>query len=208
VRNQISSAKKDAEIMRLRNLALEREVEERRLAQATLEARASLDPLTGLYNRGHLSALAEELRLLSQADHPLSLILLDIDYFKQVNDAHGHLVGDQVLVSLARILRQNARDSDIPCRFGGDEFLLVLDGMDSAAATAVAERLRRAVAVADIRFNEERISITISAGVASLEAGCALDLRALTSRADLALYEAKHTGRDRVVAASVLAETN
>ncbi len=205
VQNQVSSAMKDAEIMRLRNLALEREVEERRIAQATLEARASLDPLTGLFNRAHLSALSEELRLLSTADHPLALLLLDIDHFKQVNDAYGHLAGDHVLVSIARILRDNARETDIPCRFGGDEFLLVMDGMDSAAATAVAERLRRAVAAADIRFGDRSMSITISAGVAALESGHALDLRALMSRADLALYNAKHSGRNRIVTADILA---
>jgi diguanylate cyclase (GGDEF)-like protein len=207
VANQISGAKKDAEIMRLRNLALEREVEERRIAQATLEARASLDPLTGLFNRAHLSALSEELRLSSSTDSPLALILLDIDYFKQVNDVHGHLAGDHVLVSVARILRENARDSDIPCRFGGDEFLLVLEGMDCAAATAAAERLRRAVSLADLRFGDQHMSITISAGVSAVEAGHPVDLKALMSRADLALYNAKHSGRNRIVTADILVAT-
>lgn len=202
VQYQISSAKKDAEIMRLRNLALEREVEERRIAQATLEARASLDPLTGLFNRGHLTAFAEELRLVASADHSLAVILFDIDYFKQVNDVYGHLVGDHVLVAVARILRENARNSDVPCRFGGDEFLLVLDGHDAAAAAAVAQRLRAAVAVADIRRGDAQVSITISAGVAALDAGADLDLRDLIDRADQALYQAKHSGRNRVVVAS------
>jgi two-component system cell cycle response regulator len=199
VTNQMETARKDSEIHRLRSLALEREVEERRVAQARLEAQASLDSLTGLFNRGHLSVLAEELRLGGNPHRPVSLMMLDIDRFKQVNDTFGHLAGDNVLVSVARQLSANTRDTDVPCRYGGDEFLVLLVGMNSESAMSVAERFRESISATPIAHGGAFINLTISAGVATAEGHEPADLQDLIERADRALYRAKQTGRDRVV---------
>jgi diguanylate cyclase (GGDEF)-like protein len=201
VEHQVENARKDAEIERLRSLALEREVEERRLAQARLEAQASLDPLTGLHNRRHLAVLADELARAVAEGRPVSLMIFDIDRFKRVNDTWGHRGGDRVLISIARELVRNSRDTDTPCRYGGDEFLVLLAGMDARAAGKAAERLRAAVSAAPVRFGEAAIAITISAGVASIEPGARADLGSLIERADRGLYAAKQGGRDRIVVA-------
>lgn len=199
VEHQLDSARKDSEIHRLRSLALEREVEERRLAQARLEAQASLDPLTGLYNRRHLSVLSEELQAAAVRGEPACLALFDIDHFKLVNDTFGHLTGDRVLVSLALLLGRNSRASDIPCRYGGDEFLVLLVGLDGDTGAEAAERLRASVAAATIESDLKQIKVTISVGVACVQAGDDTDLSELIERADRALYAAKLEGRNRVV---------
>ncbi len=199
VEHQVESARKDAEILRLRSLALEREVEEGRVAQASLEAQASLDPLTGLFNRRHTSVLREELRRALSLGHPVSLTMFDIDRFKNVNDENGHAAGDKVLVSIAGELRANARKSDMPCRWGGDEFLVLLVDMDADAAGSAAERLRLAVAESSVLCSGVPVSVTLSAGVASVDADAPADFDALVARADAALYAAKAAGRNRVV---------
>ena len=202
VSTQVENAKKDAEIHRLRNLALEREVEERRVAQARLEARASLDPLTGLFNRGHLAVLAEDLGMAGRSSRPVSLLMFDVDRFKEVNDGYGHVAGDRVLTAITRELSENARQSDVACRYGGDEFLVLLDGMDSEGARVAAERLREIVSATPISFGLSKIHITISVGVATAHTGGPVSLDSLIERADRALYAAKQGGRDRVEVAS------
>jgi len=198
VQHQLDSARKDAEIHRLRSLALEREVETRRIAQARLEAQASLDPLTGLYNRRHLEVLGAELGAVTGRGETACLVMLDIDRFKGVNDTHGHLAGDRVLVSIADLLVRNSREADIPCRYGGDEFLVLLAGMERHDGIDAAERLRAAVESTRIDFNGAEISVTISAGIACTDQ--LTPLPTLISRADDALYAAKMAGRNRVVA--------
>ena len=152
------------------------------------------DPLTGLINR---RGLDEVLELWRAEARPFAAIAVDIDHFKQVNDSWGHEVGDAVLRRLGLILRQTARDTDLVCRTGGEEFVLLLPGLSSAAAVAVAERLRKAVA-------RERIDpaghVTVSAGVAVLPED-ATDIGTALRLADEMLYEAKRAGRNRVVAA-------
>jgi diguanylate cyclase (GGDEF)-like protein len=199
IEHQVETARKDAEILRLRSLALEREVEERRVAQASLEAAASLDPLTGLFNRRHTAVLREELSKATAAGLPVSLTMFDIDHFKTVNDEHGHATGDTVLVSIAAQLRKNARKSDMPCRWGGDEFLVLLVDMDERAAENAAERLRAAVAEAPVPCAGVDVPVQLSAGVASVRGGSQADFDALVASADAALYVAKESGRNRVV---------
>jgi len=199
VRHQVETARKDAEILRLRGLALEREVERQRIAQAELEAQASLDPLTGLFNRRHLAVLSEELDIALGAGRPVSLMMFDIDHFKRINDSCGHGMGDRVLVKIANELTRNARRADVPCRYGGDEFLVLLIDMDAYAAGAAAERLREAVSVAPLRCEGNEIAVTISAGVASADLDRRTTLGELIERADKALYAAKQGGRDRVM---------
>lgn len=194
----LEAARKDAEIHRLRSLALEQEVGESRVTQVRLEAQASLDPLTGLYNRRHISVLAEELQAAVARNEPACLAMFDIDHFKEVNDVYGHFAGDRVLISLARQLRRNSRATDVPLRYGGDEFVVLLIGMDGAAGAETAERLRATVARSTVRSDGLDIGITISVGVACVPRG-GIDLSTLIARADRALYTAKETGRDRVV---------
>ncbi|KYO55947.1 sensor domain-containing diguanylate cyclase (plasmid) [Tistrella mobilis] len=159
-----------------------------------LDRDARTDPLTGLINR---RGLDEVLELWRAEARPFAAIAVDIDHFKQVNDSWGHEAGDAVLRRLGLILRQTARDTDLVCRTGGEEFLLLLPGLSSAAAVAVAERLRKAVA-------RERIDpaghVTVSAGVAVLPED-ATDIGTALRLADEMLYEAKRAGRNRVVAA-------
>jgi diguanylate cyclase len=201
VEHQLDGARKDAEIHRLRSLALEREVEQRRIAQARLEAQASLDPLTGLYNRRHLTVLDEELCAAVARQESACLVLIDIDRFKEVNDSYGHLAGDRVLVSLADALRANSRTTDVPLRYGGDEFLVLIIGMDGPSGSETAERLRGIVEQSPVDSDGVAIGLTISAGVACVARDGGADLAGLIARADRALYTAKHMGRNRVVTA-------
>lgn len=199
VEHQVQTARKDAEILRLRSLALEREVERQKIAQVELEAQASLDPLTGLFNRRHLTVLAEELSIATRMGRPVSLMMFDIDHFKQINDSLGHGTGDRVLIAIAQQITANARRSDVPCRYGGDEFLVLLIDMDTQGAGDAAERLREAVSSSPIEADSGAIRVTISAGVASAEPGGQTTLDDLIERADKALYAAKQAGRDRVI---------
>ena len=200
VEHEVDTARKNAEIHRLRSLALEREVEQQRIAQTALEAQASLDPLTGLLNRRHVSVLAEDLaRDLSQG-HQASVILFDIDRFKEINDTYGHFAGDRALTAIARLLRENARDADTPVRYGGDEFLVLLGGTGAEKSRAIAERLRLAIATEPIEHRGVTIPLTVSVGVTSVSPGAPTGLLTLIERADRALYAAKRAGRNCVVA--------
>ncbi|MBN2848719.1 MAG: diguanylate cyclase [Coriobacteriia bacterium] len=200
VESQVVRAKKDAEIQRLRTLALEREVEERRVAQARLEAQASLDALTGLFNRTHLEVLAEETRLTLASGRPVSLLMLDIDHFKSINDRHGHTAGDHVLSAASEMLRDNARASDVPCRYGGDEFLILMHGLGEDQALQAAERLREAIGSRPVPIGDAEIDVTASIGVATVHPEEPAQLQDLIERADRGLYAAKQAGRNRVVA--------
>lgn len=178
---------------------LARNAERLAAARATAElmaSQASTDPLTGVANRRRLD---DELGwLIAQArrhDQPLSVMLIDLDCFKTVNDTHGHEVGDRVLVECVERLQAATRDADLVGRWGGEEFLLLAPLTEHEAAWALAERCRRAIASPPMQH--AGVTVTASLGVASLRPGD--DARALLRRADLALYTAKSDGRDRVV---------
>jgi len=195
---ELEDARKAAEILRLRSLALERQVEESRIAHARLEARASLDALTGLYNRGLLPTLEDELVSANAKGVPASLLVLDVDRFKEINDAQGHLAGDRVLIEISRTIKHNARTTDMPVRYGGDEFLVLLVGLDASGALLLAERLRTAIAAVEMRHEGSVLHCTVSVGVASADVDTP-NLSALIGHADRALYAAKKAGRDRTV---------
>ena len=199
VEYQVETAKKDAEIQRLRNLALERQVEEQRIAQARLEAQASLDPLTGLFNRRHLPVLAEELSRALLAGVPSSVVLCDIDRFKRINDGYGHLIGDRTLTLFARLLRDHGHEGDTSLRYGGDEFLIVLIGANGQIARSRAERLRKAIAKARVPSGDDQVMVTASFGVVAALPSSPVPLHDLIGEADRALYTAKNSGRDCVV---------
>jgi diguanylate cyclase (GGDEF)-like protein len=154
------------------------------------------DPLTGLGNaRAFEEHLFHETARTARYREPLSLLAVDVDGLKRINDAHGHGGGDLALQAVGRALRQGARSSDMAARVGGDEFALLAPSTSPAAATALAERVRALVAA------ERAAGLTISIGVATAEGGDAVPAH-LREAADRALYEAKRRGRDRVVAAA------
>lgn len=166
--------------------------------QSRLERMASTDKLTGLFNRQAYEILfGQTLKEARRSARPMSIGLFDLDHFKTVNDRFGHLAGDRVLEMAARILRTSLRESDVACRWGGEEFLVLLKNCGHEDAVQLCEKLRRAIEAADFSGGADQpLRITVSAGVAEL----APDEReeALVSRADQALYGAKNAGRNRV----------
>ncbi|MGA1695654.1 MAG: GGDEF domain-containing protein, partial [Arenicellales bacterium] len=165
-------------------------------ARVEAETRAATDVLTGLYNRRRLDQeLEKAVERRDRYELDFSIMLLDMDHFKSVNDTYGHLVGDDVLITLADLLRQKARKVDTLGRWGGEEFLIICPGVDLDGARTLAERIRSAVETHPF----ETVGFkTISVGVAS----CTRDetITDLLARADAALYEAKESGRNRVIA--------
>ncbi len=166
--------------------------------QALLEL-SNTDPLTRLNNRRCLmESLEKEFKRSERSKSPLSLIMLDIDHFKKVNDSYGHQEGDAVLVAVADMLRRHLREYDMAARFGGEEFALVLPDTELVRAVQVAERLRESAA--EMTFNGvlSKLRLTISLGVASFPRGRIKSVDDLIRQADYALYNAKGAGRDRV----------
>jgi diguanylate cyclase (GGDEF)-like protein len=164
-----------------------------------LETLAAIDFLTGVYNRRHFEGLARvELARCQRYVRPLSVLMIDIDHFKAVNDAYGHAAGDLVLKNVVAICRAEKRDPDLLARVGGEEFAMMLPETTEAAAAQFAERLRREVAGTMPTVYGEKLGVTISIGVAGATIRT-LGVEALLRCADRALYEAKRSGRDRVV---------
>ena len=173
-----------------------------RMATLVEDARrlAATDGLTGLMNRRAFSeALGREISSATRHVHELSVIVLDIDHFKAINDSRGHNGGDAVLRALGRLLGTETRRSDLTGRWGGEEFVMALTHTDAAGARVVAERLCLRIGELDIRVADAPIPITASLGVATLDRGETLD--DLVARADHAMYVAKNAGRNRVEAA-------
>lgn len=158
---------------------------------------AARDPLTGINNRASLELMLErEVGLARRYSTPLSVIMVDADRFKDINDTYGHLVGDSVLKALVRSISACVRDSDLMFRYGGEEFLIVLSNTSSDGAALLAERIRTAVAGEPVRWRDVSVALTVSLGVAGLEDDD--DPEQLLNRADQALYRSKVGGRNRV----------
>ena len=179
-----------------------RDITERKLFEVELKHRAHIDYLTGVNNRGYFMEQAElELSRAVRYGSPLSLYMLDVDFFKKVNDSHGHKVGDLVLIKLAEVCGQTLREVDIIGRLGGEEFAILLPETNLAKANEVAERLREAIAKAKVPLESGLpLHFTVSIGVTSLVSKDD-NLDVLLNRADKALYEAKEKGRNRVCVA-------
>ncbi|WLG62573.1 diguanylate cyclase [Pseudomonas sp. FP1762] len=159
--------------------------------------KALIDPLTGLPNRAAWSErLEHEIQQWQQHGNTLSLAMLDLDHFKRINDSYGHLAGDKVLKIIATVLRKRLRGSDFIARFGGEEFVLLLPATPPAVGAKLLETLRAAIEACPFHFKGERVTITISMGLASFKVGEHSDL--VLKRADQALYRAKNAGRNRV----------
>lgn len=182
--------------------SLQTSTEEIKRQNRELERLASSDPLTGCLNRRSFFARFEhEWRLSQRHGHPTSAIMTDIDFFKSINDDHGHSAGDEVLRSVGNLLTGLARDTDIVCRYGGEEFSILLPHTTAADAEVVAERIR--VAIADLEF--DGFSITASLGVAEMTPETDSP-QSLLDRADKCLYVAKRNGRNRVINANNVAD--
>jgi two-component system cell cycle response regulator len=165
-----------------------------------LEQRARTDALTGLANRAELEQrLREEFARVGRGAREFSLAIFDVDSFKQINDRHGHVVGDQVLVAVAHALLDGCRAYDIKARWGGDEFVVVMPNTRLDMGIAVAEKIRRAVASLSLPGNGTPFSVTLSAGVTCARSREEIAPDALVERADRGLYAAKAAGRNQIV---------
>lgn len=174
------------------------DISELKAIQDNLRLASLTDGLTGAYNRRYLlQKLAEEIERAKRYGEDLSVILLDLDFFKAINDTFGHRVGDEVLVKVATTLRACTRDVDISGRYGGEEFLVILPHTSAALAIEVAERIRRAVKA--LTWTQRGLRVTASSGVCEY---AGMDVDGLVEIADQRLYRAKEEGRDRVVGAS------
>lgn len=181
---------------RLRVLQDELEEANRRLTELSL-----VDEVTGLYNRRSLDQRLEaEVARVRRYGGELSLVLLDLDHFKQVNDGHGHDAGDLVLRNVSGLVKATVREVDLAARYGGEELALVLPSTGASGAVTVAERLRRSLEQHEhVTHGGARLRVTASFGVATASGRDAADVAALLRRVDQALYAAKHEGRNRVV---------
>jgi len=162
-----------------------------------------IDPLTQIYNRRFLDQrLAEELYRAERYELPLSLLMLDIDHFKSINDSYGHQAGDQVLIEFGKLVQNVIRGTDVVARYGGEEFLVLAPGTNAEAALKLAERIREKTAarkfILDGETEAQDIAVTVSAGVSEFS-GAVDDEEKLMKVADQALYKAKGEGRNRVM---------
>lgn len=163
-------------------------------------ALALLDPLTLLGNRAALeAAIKRELPFAERHQQDLSILMVDVDYFKSINDTHGHDKGDQVLREIAKTLQTICRETDMIYRYGGEEFLVILRNTSTQGAHIIAERLRQQIAKTPIAIRDGMICPTVSIGISSLHHGCKEKSTALFKRADKALYKAKAAGRNCVM---------
>ena len=177
---------------------LEEEVKMVRSRESKLRSEAETDSLTGLYNRKlAFNLLNEAIANAHQYSGNLSLLMLDLDFFKKVNDTYGHQVGDEAIKQVATAIRKTLRGHDIAGRYGGEEFILGLVDITPEIAFQVAQRIRKSVAKTPILINEQITSVTVSIGLASLEAKD--NLQSLIRRSDAALYLAKEAGRNCVI---------
>jgi diguanylate cyclase (GGDEF)-like protein len=167
--------------------------------QKELKTLASTDPMTKLYNRRYFTDISLNFCKISQREKkPLSIIMLDIDKFKNINDTYGHTVGDLVLINLAELLQKSLRKSDIICRHGGEEFVVLLPETDLQGAAVVAEEIRKSVEKAIVQIEKNTIKFTISLGVSEINFEQEQSIEQALNRADEAMYESKNSGRNRV----------
>ncbi len=168
-------------------------------ARGKAEELSQLDPLTGLFNRRHFFSVAErELERNFRNRHCIALIMLDIDHFKNINDTYGHCFGDMVLQDISHKIGDTVRTTDTPCRYGGEEFAILLPETDYAAAETIGWRLQQVIEATRYDTGEKILSITASVGVSALSEGDYVEADVLVEMADQALYEAKRSGRNQV----------
>lgn len=169
--------------------------------QEELKLLASTDPMTTLYNRRYFTDISNHMFQLARREQTeLSLIMIDIDNFKNVNDTYGHPVGDKVIISIASILKAQTRMSDIVCRFGGEEYIILLPNMDVLNTEKMAHSIRKLIEDSVIILdNNEVLKVTASLGISTVNTQKDSDIEIAIHRADNAMYEAKKSGKNKVV---------
>ncbi len=168
-------------------------------ASKKLEKLSTTDALTGLHNRLHLQQIsAVEFERVQRYGHDLSVLMIDVDHFKKVNDGYGHLFGDMVLKEIARRLKKTVRNTDIIARYGGEEIVVLLLETNAAVACTIAEKLRAAIELREFSYKEQSLRVTISIGIATYHEANFSGWKYLLAAADQALYHAKNMGRNRV----------
>ncbi|MBM4428661.1 MAG: GGDEF domain-containing protein, partial [Chloroflexi bacterium] len=177
------------------NKVLQRAFEREQLASRT-------DSLTGIFNRRYFFELLDyEFSVTTRYGRPLSIVMFDIDHFKQINDMYGHLVGDKVLQLVAKTTRSKLREADVIARYGGDEFVILLPNSQSQEAYVVLERICKSILSSKLTAKKKKIPISISVGIASYHSGMK-NTSHLMQQADQALYSAKQAGRGRIFISS------
>lgn len=176
-----------------------RDITEQKKLIQELENMASYDYLTHLFNRGRFMKEAETEALRAKRyNHCLSMLMIDIDFFKKINDKYGHLAGDEVLNSIARVCKERIRRTDIIGRYGGEEFAVLLTETDIKDAKIVAEDIRRHIEKMETNYFGNKIKVTVSIGISTGNESEEIDVLQLINKADIALYDAKNSGRNRV----------
>jgi diguanylate cyclase (GGDEF)-like protein len=187
------------EDLRASEKILSQQLSDIKVLQSKLQEQASRDPLTALYNRRYMDTIAgREIARCNRDHQPLAVMMVDVDHFKKVNDTYGHPGGDEVLKMLSALFLEKVRASDVPCRYGGEEFLLLMPGMSAEIALARANQWRCSFAERTVLSGGVSIQCTISIGVA-VYPDHGENMETLIQSADLALYRAKQQGRNRVV---------
>jgi len=177
---------------------LTRSIEKMKDHQRALQDRVSIDSLTAVFSRSQImEELERSVSVAGSSGESLSIIMLDLDFFKQINDSHGHHAGDLVLKQVANRFRASIRDADMVGRVGGEEFLAILPGADMATSLRIAERIRAHTSSSPVKYDEGLIDVSVSGGVTTCSGED--DPQSLLERADKALYRAKEEGRNRVV---------
>jgi two-component system, cell cycle response regulator len=176
--------------------------------QQSLFRAANIDALTQLYNKKYfLDVLPKEMSFSRRANENLSLMMIDVDHFKKVNDTYGHLAGDMVLKAVGAHLAKHVRLENVACRYGGEEFAVILRNCSPELAHTVSERLRISIETERVKFREQELKITVSIGIATYINECFATIEDFIQQADEFLYEAKRTGRNKTITASHRADT-
>lgn len=175
-------------------------IEELKVEVETLKEQAQTDALTGLYNyRFFADALPREMERAQRSLQPMSMIMVDIDHFKKLNDQWGHEVGNQALIHIAKLIFQTIRKLDLACRFGGEEFVVILPNTDLRQSIYVANRIREVIEMTALQVDAQSINITASLGVDEYRANHSDTTDSFVERVDTWLYQAKHSGRNKVM---------
>ena len=189
----------------LRMVGIHQDISQRKAMEESLLQLATSDPLTGLWNRRHfMEVVRGELGRVRRNQAPAALLLMDLDFFKRINDTHGHAAGDEVLRHFTATVSAQLREADVFARLGGEEFAILLPCIDALGAVRVADRLRRVVADSPASIESGPLHYSVSIGATMLDARDE-GYEGAYARADEALYAAKHAGRNRVVLAPVIA---
>lgn len=200
--HEVETTQRDMEIQRLQNAKLQNEINEQKRIQSILENLATRDSVTNLYNRRHFLTLAEhEWKRALRYGHPFSVLMLDLDDFKQINDLFGHATGDQALIMVAGLIQGTLRKIEIAGRYGGDEFAVILPETPTEKGLIVGKRIRDKVTDQPLKTNKGLINLTVSIGVSGLSSETeekAITLEELLHQADVALYRSKGSGKNQV----------